>query len=83
MQPDFLRNTIVNSDMKSIYDAIHIPECLRNSSFYITGASGMLASYLTFFLIWLNEHHLKDLTLFIYPIETNAVYPNYIGFFIC
>ena len=57
MQPDFLRNTIVNSDMNSIYDAIHIPECLRNSSFYITGASGMLASYLTFFLIWLNEYH--------------------------
>lgn len=57
MQPDFLKNIIISSDMKRIYEAVNIPERLRNSSFYVTGASGMLASYLTFFLIYLNEHH--------------------------
>ena len=56
MQPDFLSSRIIRGDMENIYASLRLPERLKDSSFYITGASGMLASYFTYFLVWLNEH---------------------------
>ncbi len=55
MLRNFLDNTIINDDMKKIHVSIRNHERLKNSSFYITGASGMLASYFTYYLLYLNE----------------------------
>ena len=47
---------IVTSDLDNIYSRKEIPwESLRDSSVLITGAYGMLASYVMFMLIFLNE----------------------------
>ena len=53
MPRNFLDNQVIKSDMQKIYHSFKNPERLKDSSFYITGASGMLASYLTYFLIYL------------------------------
>lgn len=52
-----LHNPIITDDMKNIHISLKNPERLRHSSFYITGASGMLASYFTYYLVYLNEVH--------------------------
>lgn len=67
MLRDFLSNTIINDDMQKIFASISScgnPERLRNSSFYVSGASGMLASYFTYFLIFLNEEHNYGIKIF-------------------
>ena len=50
-------NPIISEDMQEIYARLPESELLKNSSIYITGASGMLASYMTSYLIWLNEKY--------------------------
>lgn len=42
-------------DMRRIYNSVTDIERIRNKVFLVTGATGMLASYMVFFLIWLNE----------------------------
>lgn len=42
-------------DMNNIYSSRHEWEELKSSVFFVTGATGMLASYFVYFLIWLNE----------------------------
>ena len=64
MLRNFLDNQVIKSDMAKIYHSFKNPERLKDSSFYITGASGMLASYLTYFLIFLNECHNYGIKIF-------------------
>ena len=64
MPRNFLDNQVIKSDMAKIYHSFKNPERLKDSSFYITGASGMLASYLTYFLIYLNECHNYNIKIF-------------------
>ena len=54
---DFLKDSIILEDMQGIYQSQTVWEQLKNSSIYITGATGMIASYLVMFLIYLNEVH--------------------------
>lgn len=56
MLHDFFKNKIISQDMADIFSVKGI-NSLKGKSFYISGASGMLASYLTMFLIYLNEEH--------------------------
>ena len=56
MLHDFLKNKIISQDMADIFSVKDIDD-LKGKSFYISGASGMLASYLTMFLVYLNEEH--------------------------
>ena len=46
---------IIQSDMDAVLDSLENTDQLRESTIYITGATGMIASYLTFFFIYLNE----------------------------
>ena len=52
---DFLANDVIREDMETIYAASLPWEQLRSQSVLITGSYGMLASYLVYFLCWLNE----------------------------
>lgn len=57
MKKFLLDNTIVREDMNVIYNSIRDIEQLKNTKILITGAYGMLASYLVYFIIFLNEVH--------------------------
>lgn len=65
MRKDILNNYIVSEDMSRIYDSCAGLEALMNTSVYITGATGMIGSYLTAFLIWLNEEQSYHLNIYI------------------
>lgn len=53
--PEIFENPIIRSDMEDIYSRNLPWDEFKNCTVLITGAYGMLASYLTFFFIWLNE----------------------------
>lgn len=57
LQDDILKSKVIYQDMENIYSRNLNWEVLRNSSVLISGATGMLASYLVYYLIWLNEIH--------------------------
>lgn len=65
MMRSFSNNIIIREDMDSIYRSRVDWKELRNRNVYISGASGMIASYIVMFLIYLNE-------LFNYNIEIYA-----------
>ena len=52
---NFLENEIIHADMEEIYARGYEWNELDNQSILVTGAYGMLASYLVFFLIFLHE----------------------------
>lgn len=54
---DFLKNSIIQEDMGEIYQSSASWKSLDGTGVYVTGATGMIASYLVMFLIWLNETH--------------------------
>lgn len=51
-----VHNKVIEMDMQDIYSRDVDWKEFYNSHFLITGATGMLASYFTLFLIWLNEN---------------------------
>lgn len=52
-----MKNDVIWEDIEDIYSRNIDWEQFRNCSVLITGSSGMLASYLVFMLIYLNEKH--------------------------
>ncbi len=56
-QNNFLENSIIQKDMEEIYLTSAAWKKLYGAGVYVTGAAGMIASYLVMFLIWLNETH--------------------------
>lgn len=50
-------DNIILQDMENIYARDLSYDVLRGKSILITGATGMLASYVVYFLLWLNERH--------------------------
>lgn len=63
-------NPIIREDMENIYDRFENWDWLKRQAIFITGAYGMLASYLTFFFIYLNERN-PDLQIQIYAQGRN------------
>lgn len=61
---DCLDNVVVKKDMEEIFAARKEWTALKKSKIYITGASGMIASYFTMFLIYLNEVYDYDIQIF-------------------
>lgn len=59
----FLNHRIINEDMLDIYQRDIDWYKLREQTVVITGATGMLASYLSFFLLYLNEKHSMNITI--------------------
>lgn len=53
----FYDSRVVDADMRDIFSRRVDWKDFYGRSFLITGATGMIASYLTLFLIWLNEEH--------------------------
>ncbi len=49
------QNPVISNDMVEINNSLPERELLFNRRIYISGASGMIASYLVAYLIWLNE----------------------------
>ena len=61
----FFDSAVIEADMRDIYDR-DIPWCvLQRHTVLVTGATGMLASYLIFFLIYLNEYHRADIRIIV------------------
>lgn len=54
---DFLKNNVIKNDMYEIKSNLLSIDWLKNSTVLVTGAYGMLASYLVYFLIFLNEQY--------------------------
>lgn len=54
---DFLQNKIIISDMDDIRCRDDNWEWLKGKTIFITGAYGMLASYIVYFLIYMNEKY--------------------------
>lgn len=61
---NFFENKIYLEDMENIYTSRSSWEELNNVSIYISGASGMIASYACMYLIYLNEY--KNFNINIY-----------------
>lgn len=54
---DVFQSNVIENDMSNIY-CRNIPDNeLFGSTILVTGATGMLASYFVYYLIWLNERH--------------------------
>ncbi len=62
-------NNIVQEDMFDIFDEKILFNKLRNKSILITGATGMLATYIIYFLYYLNQK--KDSNIKIYALARN------------
>lgn len=75
-------NPLIDADMKEVYHSRTSWNVLKNKSFYITGSTGMLGSYFTLFLIWLNE--IKNYSIEIYVQvrdikKTKNIFKNYVN----
>lgn len=55
MRQDILKSQVIQQDMENIFHRDLPVEDLFSRTILITGATGMLASYLVYYLIWLNE----------------------------
>lgn len=64
MRPLVLTNLVISRDMDEIYHSGIKWEKIRSSKVYIEGASGMIASYLVCFLVYLNEVHHYHIQIF-------------------
>lgn len=62
-------NIIVQEDMKDIYNEDILFNKLKNKSVLITGATGMLATYIVYFLYYLNLN--RDINVKIYILARN------------
>lgn len=62
---DFLLNDIIYEDMENIYERTRRLEMLKGKSVYVSGATGMLASYLVMFFVFLNEVKNYNMKLFL------------------
>lgn len=61
---DFFKNPVIVEDMNTIYEFRESWNNIKHTSFYITGATGMLASYFVYFLIYLNEKYYYGITIY-------------------
>lgn len=58
-----LEDNIILQDMKNIYSREVPYSQLKGKTVLVTGATGMLASYVVYFLIWLNEYERYDINI--------------------
>ena len=62
MAIDFLQNKIIREDMDVIFNSGDYKK-LKNKTVLVTGAYGMLASYMMYFMIYLNKIHFYDIMI--------------------
>lgn len=66
MREDGFSSNIVIEDMENIFDRDIPYDMLKGKTFLITGATGMLASYFVYYLIWLNEYKNFNINIIAY-----------------
>ena len=69
MQPNIFDNKAILDDMYQIYDSRKNWNVFNHKTIYVTGASGMIASYLVFFFIYLNVFY--NANIIIYAVIRN------------
>ena len=62
----FLNSSVIEEDMEDIHARELDWQKLKGKTVLITGAAGMLASYVAFYLIYLNEYHAMDVRLLLH-----------------
>lgn len=62
---DLLKNEVIMQDMENIYSRNIPVDQLYHKSILISGATGMLASYVCYYLIWLNEVKQANITILV------------------
>ena len=62
----FLNSPVLEEDMQDIYARGLDWQKLRGKTVLLTGATGMLASYVAFFLVYLNEYKALDVRLLLH-----------------
>lgn len=62
----FLNSRVIEEDMEDIHARGLDWQRLRGKTVLLTGATGMLASYVAFFLIYLNERHAMGMRLLLH-----------------
>lgn len=65
MLHSFLNNKIIYEDLTYIYKSLDSCEKLKNKRVYISGATGMIASYMVMFFIYLNETYSYNMDIYI------------------
>lgn len=63
MMKDILKSAVILEDMEDIFNRDLPVERIFGRSILITGATGMLASYLCYYLLWLNEVKDANITI--------------------
>ena len=64
MQRNPLDNKIIYKDCETIYLNTDKIDRLKNKNIFITGAAGMLASYFTYYLCFLNEKYQMGINIY-------------------
>ncbi len=59
----FMNSKVIEEDMQDIYNREIEWKELKNKTIIITGATGMLASYIVYFLLFLNEYHKMEIKI--------------------
>lgn len=65
MKENYFLGNIIEQDMKNIFKRNISYSTLKGKNILITGATGMLASYLVYFLIWLNEYKKFNMSIIV------------------
>ena len=79
---DIISNSVISKDMEDIYCRNIDYSALSNSTILISGATGMLATYIVYFLIWLNEtykYNIKIIALVRSKKKAYACFGKYIN----
>ena len=67
------QNTIIQEDLQTLYNTTVKWEQLQNKTILVTGATGMLASYFCFMLLYLNEKYNFNIQLFLLARSRNKL----------
>lgn len=77
MNDDILKNHVITQDMENIYSRNIEWSILKHSNILISGATGMLATYLVYFLIWLNETYKYNIKIIVMVRSKKKAYARF------
>ncbi len=72
-------NEIIQGDLKELINENINYQKLKNKTFLVTGANGMLASYFIYFLMYLNDKLDAGITIYALSRNKNKMYSKFIG----
>ncbi len=66
----FMNSRVIEEDMQDIYERRIGWEKLKDKTVLVTGATGMLASYVVYFLFYLNQYHFMNIQIILFVRNT-------------